>query len=876
MERKEVWYPLGGSYERGFVVGPSGKSGFVVVKTLQNQQVEVLEKDTEAVIPSTLSDVDDMIHLDAISEAIILHNLRQRYDRDVVYTYIGPMIISVNPFKTLPHYGEYLIGQYYQAQNRGDLPPHLYSVATSAFRSMMAGTSQNIIISGESGAGKTEATKIILKFLCVVADQNFATENEISRAILASNPILEAFGNAKTVRNNNSSRFGKFITILFSREGKIVGAKIHNYLLENTRVVLQSPEERNYHIFYQMLNGASPEERRELLLDKGPYHYLSNGNIQAPGIDDIQCWKTTRHAFKTLNVKEEEQMQILKVLSAILCLGNIKFQGQDQVRIENREQIGKIAALLQLENSVVEQCLTVKFLSGGGRQSTYGIPLTYQQAIENRDALAKALYSNLFDYLVNRLNTVLTGKGTSEDDKFIGVLDIYGFEVFTKNSLEQFCINYANEKLHAQFNLSLFQAEQEEYLKEGIEWNKIDITGNAGCIDMIENKSSGLLSLLNEECQLPQGNENSLIQKYNNHHTKNKNIYKYDPRKRSEFQVNHYAGNVIYTIDGFIDKNKNTLNADVCKALCNSTSFLVKALFQEESELDQPNKLVPQGRVSNHKNLRRPGSTNKTTVTQKFQRELISLVEFLQNGQSHYVRTIKPNQTKEPRKFESEKVNHQLKCNGVTETVKLRKAGFAQRFTPQSFFNLYKGLGMSNEGEVSSFLKQFGGDGWVKGKTKIFVKLEVLDKLERKRMEIFKNNLLVIQKFVRRHNAIHLMLEKRDLEGKRREEVIRKKKEEEETTKRIKEEKERKEKEVLLARQEAAKKKREEEERRDKAERERIEAQRLLFQKQQEEREKSIAAEKEKARRLEQEQERRRKEVMRHSLRLEELKTERE
>uniref|UniRef100_A0A6B2L4F2 Myosin motor domain-containing protein n=1 Tax=Arcella intermedia TaxID=1963864 RepID=A0A6B2L4F2_9EUKA len=424
--------------------------------------------------------------------------------------------------------------------------------------------------------------------------------------------------------------------------------------------------------------------------------------------------------------------------------------------------------------------------------------------------------------------------------------------------------------------MSLFQAEQEEYLKEGIEWNKIDITGNAGCIDMIENKSSGLLSLLNEECQLPQGNENSLIQKYNNHHTKNKNIYKYDPRKRSEFQVNHYAGNVIYTIDGFIDKNKNTLNADVCKALCNSTSFLVKALFQEESELDQPNKLVPQGRVSNHKNLRRPGSTNKTTVTQKFQRELISLVEFLQNGQSHYVRTIKPNQTKEPRKFESEKVNHQLKCNGVTETVKLRKAGFAQRFTPQSFFNLYKGLGMSNEGEVSSFLKQFGGDGWVKGKTKIFVKLEVLDKLERKRMEIFKNNLLVIQKFVRRHNAIHLMLEKRDLEGKRREEVIRKKKEEEETTKRIKEEKERKEKEVLLARQEAAKKKREEEERRDKAERERIEAQRLLFQKQQEEREKSIAAEKEKARRLEQEQERRRKEVMRHSLRLEELKTERE
>uniref|UniRef100_A0A6B2L309 Myosin motor domain-containing protein n=1 Tax=Arcella intermedia TaxID=1963864 RepID=A0A6B2L309_9EUKA len=418
--------------------------------------------------------------MDQISEAIILHNIKERYDKDLIYTFIGPMLISMNPFRKLDQYGEHLIPEYAAKPPKEDLLPHIYHIAQNAYKSIAFAKSQSVVISGESGAGKTEATKIILKFLCDVSDQtaNASSTMSLAKSILATNPILEAFGNAKTIRNNNSSRFGKFIRILFNSGGTIVGAKIDNYLLENTRIIFQAPSERNYHIFYQLLKGASAEQKAKFYLGSPKdYHYLTNGDLEAPGIDDVEWFNSTKTAFSTLGISQDEQDSIFQVVSSVLLLGNVEFGGEESVTIKNTHILALVAKLLGVRDHMLVEALTKRFFGGGGRASSYNIPLNKAQAIENRDALAKELYSKLFDHLVNRLNSALTGT-IEPNTLFIGVLDIFGFEIFNHNSLEQFCINYTNERLHLQFNSHMFKAEQEEYEKESVAWEKITFHDN--------------------------------------------------------------------------------------------------------------------------------------------------------------------------------------------------------------------------------------------------------------------------------------------------------------------------------------------------------------------------------------------------------------
>eukprot|EP01119_Soliformovum_irregulare_P010468 TRINITY_DN2578_c1_g1_i2.p1 TRINITY_DN2578_c1_g1~~TRINITY_DN2578_c1_g1_i2.p1 ORF type:complete len:862 (-),score=300.70 TRINITY_DN2578_c1_g1_i2:139-2724(-) len=640
--------------------------------------------------------VDDMVSLSDMNEPNILHNLRARYNRDDIYTYVGPILISINPYKPVSIYGPDALSAY-QMKPLGALPPHIYAISEVSYRSMLKERkNRSILISGETGAGKTEATKYIMKYLASVTGE----AGRVERQLMQAHPILEAFGNAKTVQNDNSSRFGKFFQIFFSNKGEMTGAIINHYLLEKSRICNQGDSERSYHVFYQLLAGASQDEKLKLrLTDADNFTYLSeSGCVSMPYVDDAKNLQILREAFTELNIKGDEQGMIFQILAAILHLGNLSFQKDpkrnDASLIGNKNALEIVAELLGTSDTALETALCNRNMSARA-QSTYIIPLKVDDAMSNRDALSKMLYAAIFDWLIQRINTILV---SSKPDHFVGVLDIFGFEIFDLNSFEQFCINYANEKLQQFFNKHLFKVEQEEYVREKIDWSKVDFADNLQVVELIEKKPMGILSILDEECNFPKGTDETFLQKVSQQFKTSK-CYKQPLRIQGVFTITHYAGDVTYDTVGFLHKNKDTVNADLVRVIHGSSlEFLVNLFPKDDAGAAKGAKPVPvRGQP-----MKAQQQTKKTTLGTQFRAQLTSLMTTLSATEPHFIRAIKPNSEKIPNSFDGMNALRQLKYAGVLETVRIRASGYSYRPTYEEFLERFRILAPEMKGKTGT------------------------------------------------------------------------------------------------------------------------------------------------------------------------------
>eukprot|EP01132_Coremiostelium_polycephalum_P006082 gene6082-7579_t len=648
--------------------------------------------------------VEDLIMLSDVSESSLNDNLKQRYKEGLIYTSIGPVLISINPYKQLGVYGQEYINLY-KGKHEFEIPPHIYSIADKAYRALQSEReNQCIIISGESGAGKTEASKYIMQYIASITGSSSEVE-KVKTLILESNPLLEAFGNAKTLRNNNSSRFGKYMEIQFNYACDPEGGKITNYLLEKSRVVSQTAGERNFHIFYQLLAGASQEEREKLnLLTPDHYSYLNKSKTYtADGIDDQAGFKATKHAMKVVGITDEEQYEIFRLLSAILLMGNLTFSPAGTgSSLPDKKLASTISQLLGVEPELFEQALVSRMITTGqgARVSNYQVPQNVEQALYARDALAKALYSRLFDWLVRKLNQSIEVKNKGP---VIGVLDIYGFEIFENNSFEQFCINYVNETLQQIFIDLTLKTEQEEYVQEGIKWVPVDYVNNKPCVDLIEKKPMGLLALLDEECLFPEGNDLSWMEKLNKHFANHTHFQKVPPthQKISQFIINHYAGKVFYNIDGFLDKNRDTLFNDLVALGVSSRIPLISEIFKyvpvvEDLDQAHKDKLMKSGFANTGVKTQIP-TDKKRPITAGFQfkNQVTALLKSLYSCSPHYIRCIKPNEVKRALDWDADKSSQQVKYLGLYENLLVRRAGFCYRQPFSKFMRRYYMVGKS-------------------------------------------------------------------------------------------------------------------------------------------------------------------------------------
>lgn len=528
--------------------------------------------------------VDDMATLTELHGGAIMHNLYQRYKRNQIYTYIGSIIASVNPYKTISGlYSRDAVDRYSRC-HLGELPPHVFAIANECYRCLWKRhDNQCVLISGESGAGKTESTKLILKFLSAISQQSVDLSSKektssVEQAILESSPIMEAFGNAKTVYNNNSSRFGKFVQLNIGQKGNIQGGRIVDYLLEKNRVVRQNPGERNYHIFYALLAGLGHEEREEFYLSVPEnYHYLNqSGCVTDRTISDQESFREVIMAMEVMQFSKEEVREVLRLLAGILHLGNIEFITAGGAQVSFKTALGRSAELLGLDPAQLTDALTQRSMFLRGEEIL--TPLNIQQAADSRDSLAMALYARCFEWVIKKINSRIKGK---DDFKSIGILDIFGFENFEVNHFEQFNINYANEKLQEYFNKHIFSLEQLEYSREGLVWEDIDWIDNGECLDLIEKKL-GLLALINEESHFPQATDSTLLEKLHNQHANNHFYVK--PRVAvNNFGVKHYAGEVQYDVRGILEKNRDTFRDDLLNLLRESRFDFIYDLFEHVS-----------------------------------------------------------------------------------------------------------------------------------------------------------------------------------------------------------------------------------------------------------------------------------------------------
>uniref|UniRef100_A0AAY4CY02 Methyl-CpG binding domain protein 3b n=1 Tax=Denticeps clupeoides TaxID=299321 RepID=A0AAY4CY02_9TELE len=699
--------------------------------------------------PDILEGENDLTALSFLHEPAVLHNLHVRFlDYNSIYTYCGIVLVAINPYEQLPIYGEEVIDAY-SGQDMADMEPHVFSVAEEAYRTMTREeTNQSIIISGESGSGKTVSAKFTMRYFAVVGGA--VQQTSVEDRVLASNPIMEAIGNAKTTRNDNSSRFGKYIEIGFGQNGDIIGANMRTYLLEKSRVVFQAPMERNYHIFYQLCASRDLPEMRALKL--GPaehFRYTNQGEeTQIPGTDDAVELDRTRNAFTILGVQSDQQMELYQILAAVLHLGNVKIQasgrGGDRSYIDADDRsLALFSKLLGVECAQMAHWLCHRRLAVGGEMLVK--PMSGQQASDARDALAKHIYGQLFTWTVLRLNAALQGQ-REQPKSFIGVLDIYGFETFDRNSFEQFCINYANEKLQQQFNRHVFQLEQEEYMREELPWRRIEFSDNQPCITLLEGPL-GLLDLLDEECRMPKGSDENWAQKlYDQHLTRSAHFRK--PRmSNTAFIILHFADTVQYECEGFLDKNRDTVFEEPINIMKASQSELVAELFQQGAAggaltLLTLKSSIPNGSLRSGK---RPHREHKLTVGFQFRQSLQLLMDTLNSTTPHYIRCIKPNDLKKPFEFDPKRIVQQLRACGVLETIRISAAGYPSRWTYEDFFSRYRVL-----------LRQSPGQGTIKtdcqralqelipdselycfGKTKVFFRagqVAVLEKLRGERL----------------------------------------------------------------------------------------------------------------------------------------------
>nr|XP_028705183.1 unconventional myosin-X isoform X2 [Macaca mulatta] len=664
---------------------------------------------------------------------------------DYGQTYIGSILASVNPYQPIAGLYEHATMEQYSRRHLGELPPHIFAIANECYRCLWKRhDNQCILISGESGAGKTESTKLILKFLSVISQQSLELSLKektscVERAILESSPIMEAFGNAKTVYNNNSSRFGKFVQLNICQKGNIQGGRIVDYLLEKNRVVRQNPGERNYHIFYALLAGLEHEEREEFYLSTPEnYHYLNqSGCVEDKTISDQESFREVITAMDVMQFSKEEVREVSRLLAGILHLGNIEFITAGGAQVSFKTALGRSAELLGLDPTQLTDALTQRSMFLRGEEIL--TPLNVQQAVDSRDSLAMALYACCFEWVIKKINSRIKGK---EDFKSIGILDIFGFENFEVNHFEQFNINYANEKLQEYFNKHIFSLEQLEYSREGLVWEDIDWIDNGECLDLIEKKL-GLLALINEESHFPQATDSTLLEKLHSQHANNHFYVK--PRVAvNNFGVKHYAGEVQYDVRGILEKNRDTFRDDLLNLLRESRFDFIYDLFEHVSSRN------------NQDTLKCGSKHRRPTVSSQFKDSLHSLMATLSSSNPFFVRCIKPNMQKMPDQFDQAVVLNQLRYSGMLETVRIRKAGYAVRRPFQDFYKRYKVL-MRNlalpedvRGKCTSLLQLYDASNseWQLGKTKVFLRESLEQKLEKRREEEVSHAAMVIRAHV--------------------------------------------------------------------------------------------------------------------------------
>jgi len=693
-----------------------------------------------------LSGVDDMVLLPKISDDAIVENLKKRYMDDYIFTCIGPVLVSVNPFKQMPYFSEKEV-EIYQGAAPYENPPHIYSLADDMYRNLLIDDeNQCAIISGESGAGKTVAAKYIMSYIARVSGGGKRVQR-IKDVILESNPLLEAFGNAKTVRNNNSSRFGKYVEILFGRGGQPEGGRISNFLLEKSRVTMQNLGERNFHVFYQLCTGASASMKKDFgLCDLDYYHYLSyGGNHKVEGTNDAHDFQETLKAMKVMGLTEQEQSNILKVVAGVLHLGNVMFREKGNYsEIERQDTLAYPAFLFDVEQNYLQSKLTSRrFDSKWGAQSdTIDVTLNVEQALYTRDALAKGIYTRLFDYLVQRVNNAME---THVQGYNIGILDIYGFEIFEKNGFEQFCINFVNEKLQQIFIELTLKAEQEEYVAETIKWTPIDYFNNKVVCDLIESKRPpGLFSVMDDVCAtmhaISEGADQNLQKKLTTASLANPHYQEC----MEGFIIRHYAGVVTYNVEGFCDRNRDVLFADLVELMQSSSNAFLRSLFPDPINTNS--------------------KSRPTTAGSKIRTQANQLVEELMKCTPHYIRCIKPNETKRPKDWEELRVKHQVEYLGLKENIRVRRAGFAYRRPFNKFLNRFALLtketwphwnGDERKGiELIMASVNMEKSQFQLGKTKVFIKApESLFLLEDQRDRKFNYHARIIQKAFRKHFA---------------------------------------------------------------------------------------------------------------------------
>ncbi|CAI5766160.1 myosin-1B-like isoform X1 [Podarcis lilfordi] len=682
------------SYVKATVTAREG--GKVTAKTEKGESVTVKEDQVFSMNPPKYDKIEDMAMMTHLHEPAVLYNLKERYAAWMIYTYSGLFCVTVNPYKWLPVYNPEVVNAY-RGKKRQEAPPHIFSISDNAYQFMLTDReNQSILITGESGAGKTVNTKRVIQYFATIAATGEKKKEEATAGkmkgtledqIISANPLLEAFGNAKTVRNDNSSRFGKFIRIHFGATGKLASADIETYLLEKSRVTFQLKAERSYHIFYQIMSNKKPELIEMLLITTNPYdfHFVSQGEITVASINDQEELMATDEAIDILGFTAEEKTAIYKLTGAVMHYGNMKFkqkQREEQAEPDGTEVADKAAYLMNLNSADLLKALCYPRVKVGNEYVTKG--QTVQQVYNNVGALAKAVFEKMFLWMVVRINQQLDTKQPRQ--YFIGVLDIAGFEIFDYNSLEQLCINFTNEKLQQFFNHHMFVLEQEEYKKEGIEWEFIDFGMDlAACIELIE-KPMGIFSILEEECMFPKATDTSFKNKlYDQHLGKCKNFEKPKPGKgkaEAHFALVHYAGTVDYNISGWLDKNKDPLNETVVGLYQKSSMKTLALLFA-----DRP---AEEGK----KAAKKKGSSFQT-VSALFRENLNKLMSNLRSTHPHFVRCLIPNETKTPGAMEHELVLHQLRCNGVLEGIRICRKGFPSRIIYGDFKQRYRVLNAS-------------------------------------------------------------------------------------------------------------------------------------------------------------------------------------
>ncbi|XP_030610164.1 myosin-1-like [Archocentrus centrarchus] len=760
----------------------SKEGGKATVKTQAGQVVTVKDDEIFPMNPPKFDKIEDMAMMTHLNEAAVLYNLKERYAAWMIYTYSGLFCVTVNPYKWLPVYNQEVVIAY-RGKKRQEAPPHIFSISDNAYQSMLTDReNQSILITGESGAGKTVNTKRVIQYFATIAGSGDRKKDvavtgklqgNLEDQIISANPLLEAFGNAKTVRNDNSSRFGKFIRIHFGTTGKLASADIETYLLEKSRVTFQLAAERSYHIFYQIMSNKKPELIETLLITTNPYDYpfVSQGEISVASIDDSEELIATDSAIDILGFTGEEKIGIYKLTGAVMHYGNMKFKQkprEEQAEPDGTEVADKAAYLMGLNSADLLKALCYPRVKVGNEYVTKS--QTVQQVYNSIGALAKSVYEKMFLWMVLRINQMLDTKQPRQF--FIGVLDIAGFEIFDYNSLEQLCINFTNEKLQQFFNHHMFVLEQEEYKKEGIEWEFIDFGMDlAACIELIE-KPMGIFSILEEECMFPKASDTTFKNKlYDQHLGKSSNFQKPKSVKgkaEAHFSLVHYAGTVDYSITGWLDKNKDPLNETVVQLYQKASLKLLAFLYSNYAS-------SVGGSGAAKKAAKKKGASFQT-VSALFRENLGKLMTNLRSTHPHFVRCLIPNETKTPGIMEHHLVIHQLRCNGVLEGIRICRKGFPSRILYGDFKQRYKVLNASvipegqfidNKKASEKLLGSIDVDHtqYKFGHTKVFFKAGLLGLLEEMRDEKLASLITITQALCRgflRRKEFQKMMERRE------------------------------------------------------------------------------------------------------------------